>query len=69
MYKFIICIVVFCLLLQIVQSCVACLAVVVNKVSKNYKLVNDCYTKFYSESIITLLVGGVYDFIAFNSLS
>ena len=69
MYKIIICIVVFCLLLQIVQSCVACLAVVVNKVSKNYKLVNDCYTKFYSESIITLLVGGVYDFIAFNSLS
>lgn len=69
MYKFIICIVVFCLLLQIVQSCVACLAVVVNKVSKNYKLVNDCYTKFYSESIMTLLVGGVYDFIAFNSLS
>ena len=42
------------MLLQIVQSCVACLAVVVNKVSKNYKLVNDCYTKFYSKSIMTL---------------
>ncbi|XP_019855038.1 PREDICTED: nipped-B-like protein isoform X1 [Amphimedon queenslandica] len=32
----------------IVQSCVSCLSVVVNKVSKNYKLVDQCYKKFYN---------------------
>ena len=36
-----------CPLLQVLQSCVSCLGAVVNRVSKNYKLVRDCFQKFF----------------------
>lgn len=29
----------------IVSSCIACLGAVVNKITKNYKLVRDCFAK------------------------
>jgi cohesin loading factor subunit SCC2 len=32
---------------MIVQSCVSCLSSVINKVSHNYKLANECFEKFY----------------------
>ncbi|XP_046841675.1 nipped-B-like protein isoform X2 [Xenia sp. Carnegie-2017] len=31
----------------VVQSCVACLAAVVNKVTRNYKLVKDCFQRYF----------------------
>ena len=34
---------------QIVQSCVSCLGAVVNIVTHNYKLVRDCFQKFFGE--------------------
>ena len=35
--------------LQIVQSCMTCLSVVVNNVTHNYVLIKDCFQKFFSE--------------------
>ncbi|KAL9928533.1 nipped-B cohesin loading factor isoform 2-T4 [Glossina fuscipes fuscipes] len=31
----------------VVSSCVSCLGAVVNKITKNYKLIRDCFQKFY----------------------
>ena len=33
--------------LQLVKKCVQCLAELINKVTHNYKLVSDCFQKFY----------------------
>ncbi|KAJ8040860.1 Nipped-B-like protein [Holothuria leucospilota] len=32
---------------MVVQSCVSCLGAIVNQVTKNYKLVRDCFQKYY----------------------
>ncbi|XP_055384070.1 nipped-B protein [Condylostylus longicornis] len=32
---------------KVVASCVSCLGSVVNKITKNYKLIRDCFSKFY----------------------
>ena len=40
---------------QIVQSCVSCLSAVVNTVTHNFTLVNDCFLKFFSELLFILL--------------
>jgi len=33
----------------VVSSCLSCLATIVNKITKNYKLIVDCYVKFRGE--------------------
>ncbi|CAH8574922.1 unnamed protein product [Schistosoma turkestanicum] len=33
---------------MVLESCVACLGAVVNRVSKNYSLVRDCFTRFFN---------------------
>lgn len=32
--------------MTVVQSCIACLGAIVNKLTKNYKLIRDCFNKF-----------------------
>jgi len=34
---------------QILQSCISCLGAVVNGVTHNYKLVKDCFQKFFGK--------------------
>jgi cohesin loading factor subunit SCC2 len=34
---------------MIVNSCINCLGAVVNRLTKNYKLAADCFSKFYSK--------------------
>ena len=36
-----------CLFSQVVQSCIACLAAIVNKVTHNHKLVKDCFQRYF----------------------
>ena len=36
------------LCLQVLQACVGCMDAVANKVTRNYKLVVECFQKFYS---------------------
>ena len=36
--------------MMIVSSCISCLGTVVNKLTRNYKLAADCFTKFYSKA-------------------
>ena len=38
------------LLIQVVQSCIACLAAVINKVTHNHKLVKDCFQRYFGKS-------------------
>lgn len=33
---------------MVLESCVACLGAVVNRVSKNYSLARDCFTRFFN---------------------
>ncbi len=35
--------------MMIVNSCINCLGAVVNRLTKNYKLAADCFSKFYSK--------------------
>ena len=37
----------FCFFSQVVQSCIACLAAIVNKVTHNHKLVKDCFQRYF----------------------
>jgi cohesin loading factor subunit SCC2 len=36
--------------MMIVSSCISCLGTVVNRLTKNYKLAADCFTKFYNSA-------------------
>ncbi|XP_050100628.1 nipped-B protein isoform X2 [Anopheles aquasalis] len=38
----------------IVLSCVSCLATVVNKITKNYKLIRDCFCKLYYQGLVCI---------------
>ncbi|XP_049537258.1 nipped-B protein isoform X2 [Anopheles darlingi] len=38
----------------IVLSCVSCLATVVNKITKNYKLIRDCFYKLYYQGLVCI---------------
>lgn len=38
--------------MTVLQSAVSCLGSVVNKVTKNYALVRDCFKKFESKSML-----------------
>jgi len=35
--------------LQLVEKCIQCLAVVINKVTNNYQLITDCFNKYISK--------------------
>lgn len=35
----------------VVQSCIACLGAIVNKLTKNFKLIRDCFNKFYASLV------------------
>ncbi|XP_040162407.1 nipped-B protein isoform X2 [Anopheles arabiensis] len=38
----------------IVLSCVSCLSTVVNKITKNYKLIRDCFSKLYYKGLVCI---------------
>ncbi|XP_050076390.1 nipped-B protein-like isoform X2 [Anopheles maculipalpis] len=38
----------------IVLSCVSCLSTVVNKITKNYKLIRDCFAKLYNNCLLLI---------------
>uniref|UniRef100_A0A182MB19 Nipped-B protein n=1 Tax=Anopheles culicifacies TaxID=139723 RepID=A0A182MB19_9DIPT len=38
----------------IVLSCVSCLSTVVNKITKNYKLIRDCFSKLYYKGLVSI---------------
>ncbi|XP_055635470.1 nipped-B protein isoform X2 [Toxorhynchites rutilus septentrionalis] len=37
----------------VVLSCVSCLSAVVNKITKNYALIRDCFSKFYYKGLVS----------------
>nr|XP_029727084.1 LOW QUALITY PROTEIN: nipped-B protein [Aedes albopictus] len=37
----------------VVLSCVSCLSAVVNKITKNYTLIRDCFSKFYYKGLVS----------------
>ncbi|XP_053666825.1 nipped-B protein [Anopheles marshallii] len=38
----------------IVLSCVSCLSTVVNRITKNYKLIRDCFSKLYYKGLVSI---------------
>ena len=52
------------LCLKVLQACVGCMDAVANKVTHNYKLVADCFQKFYGKCITSFAVPPVMGFLS-----
>jgi len=47
----------------VIESCLACLGAVVNKITRNYALVRDVFRRFQSKCSLTLLMLYFYAFL------